>query len=147
MVVVDGGSELSQLAQLLTLTVLNDFQKGYKEDNQKVMWPVFQEKISDFHHLQKQTLYEVRKASILPAKCDGSASGFFFPAAAESFHGRWAYLALICSRCLQGVSAGYFPEKGDKIKKIIFGSIIIVLGWRCSATQHMDRGLLALYGK
>ncbi len=47
MVAVNGESGLFQLIQVLTQTVLNNFQKGDKEDNQKVMWPVFLEKASE----------------------------------------------------------------------------------------------------
>lgn len=46
-VAVNGESELFQLVQVLTQTVLNNFQKGYKEDNQKAIWSVFLEKVSE----------------------------------------------------------------------------------------------------
>lgn len=45
MVAVNGEDELVRLVQVLTQTELNNFQKEYKEDNQK--WPVFLEKASE----------------------------------------------------------------------------------------------------
>lgn len=50
-----------------------------------------------------------------------------------------------CSRYLR-VRLQDVSGKGERMKKIIFGCIIIVLGG-CSATQNMDRGLRALSGK
>ena len=47
MVAVSGEDELVQLVQVLTQTVLNNFQKEYKEGNQKATWPVFLEKASE----------------------------------------------------------------------------------------------------
>lgn len=61
-VAVDGESELSQLAQLLTLTVLNNFQKGDKEDNQKAMWPVFQEKVSEIMLISPSSEADITRA-------------------------------------------------------------------------------------
>ncbi len=62
MVAMDGESELSLLAQLLTLTVLNNFQKGYKEDNQKAMWPVFQEKVSEIMLISPSSETDITRA-------------------------------------------------------------------------------------
>ncbi|WP_243053484.1 hypothetical protein [Escherichia coli] len=47
MVAVNGESELFQLIQVLTQTVLNNYQKGDKEDNQKAMWSVFLKQVSE----------------------------------------------------------------------------------------------------
>ncbi|GCV02254.1 hypothetical protein [Escherichia coli] len=62
MVAVDGESELSQLAPLLTQTVLNNFQKGDKEDNQKAMWPVFQEKVSEIMLISPSSETDITRA-------------------------------------------------------------------------------------
>ncbi|HFF9411250.1 TPA: hypothetical protein ACGFB9_004946, partial [Escherichia coli] len=61
-VVVNGESALFQLVQVLTQTVLNNFQKGDKEDNQKVMWPVFLEKASEILLISPSSETDVTRA-------------------------------------------------------------------------------------
>ncbi len=62
MVAVNGESELFQLIQVLTQTVLNNFQKGDKEDNQNVMWPVFLEKASEILLISPSSETDVTRA-------------------------------------------------------------------------------------
>lgn len=47
MVAVNGENKLFRLVQVVTQTVLNHFQKGDKEGNQKAMWSVFLEQASE----------------------------------------------------------------------------------------------------
>ncbi len=47
MAAVNGDSDIFQIVQALTQRGLNNFQKGDKEDNQKAMWSVFLEQVSE----------------------------------------------------------------------------------------------------
>lgn len=62
MVAVNGEGELFQLIQVLTQTVLNNFQEGDKEDKQQSIWPVFLEKVSEIMLISPSSETDITRA-------------------------------------------------------------------------------------